>query len=223
MVNAAQVSRWLSAEGYSYVLASNTATLLSMDFPPGEQGSCRQTCSYCYARRGKQSMPRARQLQWMRFRWYLGHQEWYANRIYHVLIAFRQRFEIPIGQSPRYPLRLFGSGDMKDPHIFRRFARALDSLGICYFGYTRFHGRGLRKLAFSCDSQTPTEELHRAEKVHRRLAYVRRPNDNVPMSIDVIFPEHRARGNVPHDRRDCYKLRHEHKDGVCYQCKRCFS
>jgi len=211
------IAFWLSANRYGEILASNHTTFLSVDFPP--VGSCNVACSYCYARAGKQAMPRARELQEARYRRYLEAPERYAADISTVLDHFERTFALRIGSSA-HPLRLFGAGDLGERATFERFHSALERLGVRTYGYSRHLGIP-GSLWYSADRDTRPYLLERAKREGRRIAFVRQIGDDPPEGVDLIFPEHRQARRVPVEKRDCPKIRSGNVPGICYRCRRC--
>jgi len=204
------------------VLAENPAVYVSVDFPAGRSGSCRQTCAYCYARKGRQNSKDARRLQWRRYNAYLADPAGYAERIAWALKRLSRTLPVPVG-SAEFPLRLFGSGDLGRPDRFRAFTKALAELGVSWFGYTRwaelaaeFPGR----LVFSADRETNLAQVLAAKKAGAKVAFVRQVADQAPPWADIVFPEHRTKDQIPWSWADCPKVR-----GLvdrCYKCGRCF-
>ncbi len=217
--NPSMVAFWLSANRYSGFLASNKTTILSVDFPPVV--SCPVACTYCYARRGRQAMARAVELQAERYQRYRENPEGYAAELAEILRRFELCFGLAVG-SERFPLRLFGAGDCGNVKTFRRFHAALVRCGISSYGYSRYLGIP-GDLWYSADSNTSPTLIARAKREGRRVAFVRMPDDLVPDDATLVFPEHRLAKRVPVDGRDCPKIRNPHEPGVCYECKRCFS
>ena len=217
--NLRLIRLWLSCNGYQHYVASNPVTFLSVDFPPVV--SCPIACDYCYARRGRQAMPRALELQHERYRRYRSNPERYAESLCSILENFNRAFGLPIG-SPRYPLRLFGAGDLGDDATFRRFHAALERGGVASFGYSRHLGVP-DNLWFSADRDTPPAVLKRARREGRRIAFVRQIGDEVPDGTELVFPEHRQAQRLPVHELDCPKIRTRHEPGVCYDCQRCFT
>lgn len=215
------VGSWLSANLYTHYLASNKATVVSVDFPIGAKGSCCTDCDYCYAGRGHQALTRAVELQWIRYQLYRCDPEKYAAKLRLILDRFHERFGFRIG-SERFPLRLFGAGDCGNVKTFRRFHSALERHDISSYGYSRFFATP-GDLFYSADNETSPTLIARAKREGRRVAFVRQPGDVVPNGVDLVFPEHKKEKEVPLNSRDCPKIRHPHERGVCLDCKRCFA
>lgn len=216
-----RVRSYLSRYNLTRLIASNEATILSLDFPRGLSGSCLQDCSYCYAASGKQVMHRAVFLQWQRYAFYRGDPEGCAVELWSLLKRFRKAFDLPLGKKG-YPLRLFGAGDLGDVETFFRFLRALRRRRVEVYGYSRYL-EAPAPFFYSCDKETEESLILSAKKKHRPVAFVRFPTDRVPEGVDVIFPSHRHVPRVPRHKLDCPKIRAAHFPGACYRCGRCFN
>ena len=219
------MARWLSGAGITDVLSSNVATVLSVDFLPGNGpgGTCAQSCSYCYARSGHQSMARARCLQRARADLYRADPAGWARSVKDALGRINDRYGIGIGTAGR-PLRMFGAGDVVSADHWRRAAAELSKHSVAYYGYSKVADVDDVRLMFSADADTDPQDLDRARALGRRIVYVRSSTADVPPAdAAVVFPYHNRVQSIVRDRRDCFKLRNVHGAGVCYTCGRCMA